>query len=355
MSMYGWEMLTFNAKDGYLEGIVRGHTLDVLKMHDYAQLAQCDNLADLKMHLAPLALGKSLANDASPTLTVDTFVEAATVQLVADFEYIRCQASEPLATFLDYLTYGYMLDNVVLIVSGAQHERDLHELLDSCHPLGMFENIGALTVARTMSELYHLVLVDTPLAEYFADCLTHDDLSEMNVEIMRCKLYRAYLDDFNNFVEGLGGTTCSFMSMMLAFEADRRAINLTINSIGTEVTRDDRLDLFSSCGTLYPQGQLALSACEDLSQVQGVLERYTHFANITSHMEYTDGIPFLDKHFYEEERKLAQGAFELQFHYGVFYALMKIREQEIRNLMWIGECIVQNQKDKLWDNVVCLS
>jgi hypothetical protein len=30
------------------------------------------------------------------------------------------------------------------------------------------------------------------------------------------------------------------MSDLLAFEADRRALNITLNSIGTELTRDDR-------------------------------------------------------------------------------------------------------------------
>lgn len=35
------------------------------------------------------------------------------------------QASEPLATFLDFLTYGHMIDNVVLIVTGTLHERDM--------------------------------------------------------------------------------------------------------------------------------------------------------------------------------------------------------------------------------------
>ena len=43
--------------------------------------------------------------------------------------YASCQshmqASEPLATFLDFLTYGHMIDNVVLIVTGTLHERDM--------------------------------------------------------------------------------------------------------------------------------------------------------------------------------------------------------------------------------------
>mgnify|MGYP001100993189 CR=1 FL=1 len=35
------------------------------------------------------------------------------------------QAAEPLGTFLDYCTYGHMIDNVVLIVTGTLHERDV--------------------------------------------------------------------------------------------------------------------------------------------------------------------------------------------------------------------------------------
>lgn len=32
-----------------------------------------------------------------------------------------------------------MIDNVVLIVTGTLHERDVQELLEKCHPLGMFD------------------------------------------------------------------------------------------------------------------------------------------------------------------------------------------------------------------------
>lgn len=83
----------------------------------------------------------------------------------------------------------------------------------------------------------------------------------MNIEIMRNTLYKAYLEDFYRFcqVKGLslffvsylfvfpcdfsltffnfnvipkqklGGATAEIMSDLLAFEADRRAVNITIN------------------------------------------------------------------------------------------------------------------------------
>lgn len=56
-----------------------------------------------------------------------------------------------------------MIDNVVLLITGTLHARDTHELLDRCHPLGVFDTMPALCVATNVEELYHSVLVETPL------------------------------------------------------------------------------------------------------------------------------------------------------------------------------------------------
>jgi V-type H+-transporting ATPase subunit d len=202
-----------------------------------------------------------------------------------------------------------------------------------------------------MRELYRLVLVDTPLAPYFSECLTSEDLDDMNIEIMRNTLYKAYLEDFYNFCQKLGGATAEIMSDLLAFEADRRAVNITINSIGTELTREDRKKLYSNFGLLYPYGHEELAICEDIDQVRGVMEKYPPYQAIFSKMSYGES-QMLDKAFYEEEVRRLCLAFEQQFHYAVFFAYMRLREQEIRNLMWISECVAQNQKSRIHDSVV---
>ena len=56
-----------------------------------------------------------------------------------------------------------MIDNVMLVITGVLHNRDTSELLEKCHPLGIFDAMATLCVATSSSELYRMVLVDTPL------------------------------------------------------------------------------------------------------------------------------------------------------------------------------------------------
>ncbi|KAJ1496791.1 H(+)-transporting V0 sector ATPase subunit d [Coelomomyces lativittatus] len=109
-----------------------------------------------------------------------------------------------------------MIDNVILLITGTLHERDTNELLEKCHPLGHFDAMPALCVATTVKELYNMVLVDTPLGPYFKNCLSSHDLDELNIEIIRNTLYKAYLEDFYRFCnEDIGGVTAEVMKDIL--------------------------------------------------------------------------------------------------------------------------------------------
>jgi len=290
-----------------------------------------------------------LASEPSPLHTT-TISEKCTQRLVKEFNHLRAQATEPLATFLDMISYQYMIDNIVLLITGTLHERDTTELLEKCHPLGMFDSMAALSVATNVSDLYNSVLVDTPLAPYIQNCLSEEDLDEMNIEVVRNTLYKAYLEDFFNFCQKLGGQTSEVMTEILQFEADRRAINITINSFGTELTKDDRTKLYPNFGLLYPEGTNKLTRADDIEQVRAAIEYYGPYRSLFA--ETVSGgssaqEKSLEDAFFEYEAHLNMLAFERQFGYGVFFAYFKLKEQEIRNIVWIAECIQQDQKQKI--------
>lgn len=269
-----------------------------------------------------------------------------------------------------------MIDNVVLLITGTLHERDTHELLERCHPLGIFDTMPALCVATNVEELYHSVLVETPLGEcriterkqcvyayriaapYFRDCLSAADLDDLNIEIIRNTVYKAYLEDFYNFAGTQGSPTSEVMQTILAFEADRRTINITINSFDTELTKEQRAKLFPAIGRLFPEGNNALAKADDLEQVRLVCDNISEYRSFfdnssstqTSHDVGDLGVAAqLEDRFFRMEVHLNKQAFMQQFQYGVFYSYMKLKEQEIRNVTWIAECIAQDARDRIQD------
>merc|ERR1712190_401599 len=120
------------------------------------------------------------------------------------------------------------------------------------------------------------------------------------------------------------------------------------------------MDLYPNFGYLYPEVTLKLPKA----------------FNDTTARDAFDGSPYLRlfdevKQFYDAERKAddntAQSiedviyreyvrhyelAFEQQYHFGVFYAWVKLREQEIRNIRWIANMVILNTKDHIDDTIV---
>lgn len=85
---------------------------------------------------------------------------------------------------------------------------------------------------------------------------------------------QAYLEDFYHYCQKLGGATAEVMKDILQFEADRRTINITVNSIGTELQKEDRGTLYPNFGLLSPEGTEKLMKVDDQEQVKAILENY---------------------------------------------------------------------------------
>merc|ERR1712014_564735 len=87
----------------------------------------------------------------------------------------------------------------------------------------------------------------------------------------------AWLEDFNGFCEGMGGTTAEVMGHILKMEADFRVLLVTLNALNTNLSTEsklqDRNSLYPSFGYLYPEGSKELRKAWNETTVRTALEQ----------------------------------------------------------------------------------
>jgi len=107
-------------------------------------------------------------------------------------------------------------------------------------------------------------------------------------------------------------------------------------------------------GYLYPSITAELLKCNSLDLLREKLICYPQYYNLVKDLpdpkkpeEFSlqHGLKSIDDVMFEESIKRYSIAFEQQFHYGCFYAYIKIKEQEIKNIMWFSD-LSQVKKDK---------
>jgi len=239
--------------------------------------------------------GSVLANEA--TMSPASLEAKALHKLVTEFQYLRSHSVHPLTTFLDYITYEYMIDNVMLLLRGTLSGRNVNELMAQCHPLGMFKESTMKSIptfeasSRGYAELYETVLVDTPVGPYFQRYLdaqatsmsnaseVRNVLEEVQIEILKNSLMKIYLEDFYMFCEKMGGETAEVMCSLLRAKADRYSISITLNSFGTPLNdpamrETERKKLYPSIGELYPAGIELLSRVDEDSKLVTALSAF---------------------------------------------------------------------------------
>ncbi|KAE9395094.1 V-type ATP synthase subunit C [Gymnopus androsaceus JB14] len=224
------------------------------------------SLEVLHTQLSATDYGNFLANEPLPISTA-TIAEKATQILVDQFKYLRNNAVEPLSK------YGYMIDNVIPLITGTLYERDTHELIERCHPLGVFESMPALCVPPvwknyTKPLLPRLTLCLRPRRPQHRNHPKHRLQSLPRRLLLLLPLPRRFhlgRHDPHPLLRGRSTT-----------------LNITINSFNSDLSKEERAKLFPNIGRLFPEWNNQLAKADEIDQVRMVCENVGEYRQFFS-------------------------------------------------------------------------
>lgn len=380
------ELAGFNVNHGFTESVVRGLRSGFLQPEDYRRISTADTLEDVRSALEETDYGTFLQDEPSPLFS-STIAKRSMERLADEFSYVKAQSNEPLTTFMDFIAREKVIDNVCMIIQGVLNQKAPAELQEKIHPLGKFEGIKEIMsesfdVQNGFDDVYHIFLQDSPIGPYFDEYIKASNrenkdeaprgfernqvggiLNKQDLELMKATLKKAWLEDFYKFCMGIGGTTAEVMGEMLRTEADFRVLLVTLNAIPTNMGEDEKKALMPFFGNLYPEGTHNLAKAWNETTARTALEPYKQYLELFDEVKQfyeqseegsnrSGSFQSIEDLIYKENAKMYEMAFEQQYHFGVFYAWVKLREQEVRNIRWIADMITLSKKDRIDSTIV---
>lgn len=369
-------MISFTTNNGYLDGIVRGYRGALLATSQYTNLSHCETLDDFCVQLATTDYGESNHGSVSNNSELSIKVRIQN-KFVHQFRYLKENAARGSTLFelLERIQHGYMIDNAILLLTGTsdkslpkdnhndeehylEHQDKDHEnlklqreeeLISQCHPLGLFDALPALTVVSQAADdnwAQFSILQDSPIGHYLPTSVSR----LQNFELLRGQMWRLYLEDFHKWSRNhLDTVSGELMCNLLENEADRRILSIAVNSLSAHgLSKEDRFELFPRLGMIYEQGiAYRLARADDLSAVKSLIDQHP----ILSLRFPLEASSSLEQRIALEEVHDCKLMFEFPNNHAVFYAWSRLKEQEGRNLVWIGECIAQKRKESVNDYI----
>ena len=356
------DLVFFNVDDGYSEALLRGFRKSILGEQQYTALRNTTNLKDFKSVLIDTDYSDYVKDYAeTDTSALKMLLKK---KLADEIDQVQSVAGPDLDKFIEMIRHKYMIDNVINIIEGIKNKTDKNVIESRNEPLGYLKEISGLLKLeyKKIEDLYEDVLIDTEVGVYFSkfleEVLASSDnknvatinnyLQALKPEEIKNYLKKIWLEYFYHFCKTLNPTTSEIMEKLLKYEADCQTIQIVYNSLAynNQFQEQERKKVIPYFGFLYPETTTQLIKCNSLEQLKQILQPFPDYYELVREIPdpkkvdefgLQSGLKTLDDLMFKESVKRYSIAFEQQFHFACFYAYIKIKEQEIKNIMLLAD------------------
>lgn len=316
--------------NSFIVSKTNGKVQTLFKEEDYGSLQQCDTLYDIltKLSLSSYTLSSEIN-------TKSSFKKGLNENLIKEFNEIYKNSEGTLKKILDYYKNQHKIHNFTYLLASKEHDFDLSSSYEKIEEMGKFLELETLKFACDMNEVYKFCVEQTFLKKYYRHINIRKEIKENNFQLINTKFSKMLLEDFYEDIE----EDC-YMKEILKCEGDRRIIELVLNTLDSSIKGHKRAEMFPKICTIDLGMRSKLADCGSFDELRGILSSHYRLRKIVG-CEDDEIIGAL----LNLEVDIYLSAFNVYNDVSCVYAYFKMKEQEIKNILWTVDCISMKKKD----------
>lgn len=349
---------TSTDKFGYLIAEINGKELLLFKSDDYNSLKQCETLEEICIKLnrkykflegtditktqLKKNLNKTLINEynriyndtnsvsINDNITNDSVsIDDNNISLDDNYNDNIYKSINPLKIILEYYIESHKIKNFFFILQSLSKNKDLDTLYNKID-IGDFDELKTLKFCKDMNDVQKFCIENCFLKKYYYKIKWNLEFKDNDFQKKQVLINKYQIEDIYNKLKH----TDLFILEIIKLQADRCIIDLTMNSLNNFFGKD-RLDLYPRICSLDSKTVESLSFVESIDDMKNILSnKYDINKDIYSEL--------INK----EMEKYCE-SFKIFNDVSCVYSYFKLKEQEIKNVLWIVDCILQGRRNEI--------
>lgn len=312
---------------GYIISEINGMKEDILKEDDYNALKRCDSLEEMAIKLS-----KTYRNlSEGTTYTKPEFKKRLLETLKADFDHYKDVEDKEMRLILDYYINFHKIQNFFYLLQCKLQDPNLEKSFEKIE-IGDFSALRTIKFSKDMEDVQKYCIENSFLKKFEGKIKFEKEFADNNFQVLQTLFFKFHIEEtYKNLCDDM-----VHMGEILKLEGDRQIIEITVNTLNSkELVGTERTSLFPEVCSMDLKTRGLLSHVDTYEDMKAILNtRYDFDTDISSILIKNE----LSK-YYE--------SFSLYGDLSCVYSYFKIKEQEIKNILWIAECIIQNRRNAM--------
>ncbi|EOB14905.1 vacuolar proton pump subunit d 2 [Nosema bombycis CQ1] len=320
-------------KYGYVVSEINGKANCLLTETEYNSLKQCENTEEIAIKL--MKYYKHITEDMEMSRV--EIRKRLTMTIMDEFNSFLYNEDHILNIILNYYIDYHKIHNFFMLLQSKAVDPELEKSFAKIE-LGDFDALKTLKFSKDMNDVRKFCVENSFLKKYYYRLEWQTEFKNNNFQLAQALFFKYHIEETYDKLKDYD----LFIGEIFKVEADRYIIDLTLNTFKSEDIRGAaRKKLYPLIYSMDETTVDALSEVDNHEDLRSIVMNKYNFKD-----DIFTGLIHREMEIYNE-------SFRVFNDISCVYAYFKLKEQEIRNILWIMECVSMGRRENI-DNIIVL-